>query len=266
LEVPNVLVCDYDKAFDVADVGGVADPNSVRFKQSIDQLPHLRAGNKFVKLDHENDTDPTTDSSAIKMYRTIYIEPPPNKLSGFPAPTLFTSGSICVCGEGAVGYIPYSVSGQQIPNTKYMLGRGPTLGDRSHDNDGLLMTKQMLTGDPQVLRVHKVHISPDPTDPVILIESRRHVQGDFMKFVNRGPDETGVTEQNTMFSIDHRGYISSIQIDHIDNNAESSLLQVQELAGRVETNANNISDDTARIDSLDDRLTSIEEQLRHLNQ
>jgi hypothetical protein len=269
LEVPNVLVCDYDKAFDVADVGGVADPNSVRFKQSIEALPHLRAGNKFVKLDHENDTDPTTDSSAIKMYRTIYIEPPPNKLAGFMAPTLFTSGSICVCGEGSVGYIPYSVSGQQIPNTKYMLGRGPAIGDRSHDNDGLLMTKQVETHvrivgtDSIVNRIHKVHISPDPTDPAILIESQR--DGHFMKFINRGPDETDVTEENTVFSIDKDGYIFSLQMVDIRNDAEGAILAFNGLAPSVNFNGLTLSDHDERLNAQADRITHIEELLRHMN-
>lgn len=267
LEVPNVMACDYDKAFDVADVGGVANPNDVRFKQSIEALPQLRAGNKFVKRDHENDTDPTTDSSAIKMYRTIYIEPPPNKLAGFMAPTLFTSGSICVCGEGAVGYIPYSVSGQQIPNTKYMLGRGPAIGDRSHDNDGLLMTKQVETHvrivgtDSIVNRIHKVHISPEPTDPAILIESQR--EGHFMKFINRGPDETDVTEENTVFSIDKTGYIFSLQLVDIRNNSDGAILMATELAGEVNLHGLTVSDHEARINMVDDRVTAIEEMLRH---
>ena len=267
LEVPNVMTCDIDKAYDAAD-STVPDP-LVRSQQRFNEMPDLLYGNRFAfnsfYHDHENDNDPTTDSSAIKMYRTIYIEPPPNKLSGFPAPTMFTSGSICVCGEGALCYIPYSVSGQQIPNTKYMLGRGPTLGDRSHDNDGLLMTKQMLTGDPQELRVHKVHISPDPTDPAILIESRRSDTGHFMKFVNRGPDEP-VTAENTMFSIDKTGYIFSLQMVDIRNNSDGAILIAAQLEGTSEEHTAKLSDHEERINLLDDRLTTIEELLRHLNQ
>lgn len=258
LIVPNVLVCDYDKAYDAADTA-VPDPFA-RSEQAFDQMPELDYGNKFrhtaVYPDHENDTDPTTDSSAIKMYRDIYIEPPPNKVAGFEAPTLFTSGSICVCGEGAYAYIPYSVSGQQLPNTKYILGSvSVNEGDRSHDNDGLLMTKQVET------RIHRVHISPEPTDPAILIESQR--EGHYIKFINRGPDETGVTEENTVFSIDKTGYIFSLQMVDIRNDASGAMFAFNNLAPDVNFNGLALSDHDERINLQDDRITAIEELLRH---
>jgi hypothetical protein len=267
LIVPNVLVCDYDKAYDVADTT-VPDPLA-RSEQAFDRMPQLDYGNKFrhtaVYPDHENDTDTTTDSSAIKMYRNIYIEPPPNKVAGFEAPTLFTSGSICVCGEGAYAYIPYSVSGQQIPNTKYILGSVSTSeGDRSHDNDGLLMTKQHETHvrfagtDSIVTRRHRVHICPDPTDPAILIESQREEGGDYMKFINRGPDETDITDENTVFSIDLTGHIHSTQIQNLHNEIAAQTQLFHQISGLAEENDINITYLTSQIDLLTARVTELE--------
>ena len=265
LIVPNVLVCDYDKAYDAADTT-VPDPLA-RSEQAFDRMPELDYGNKFrhtaVYPDHENDTDTTTDSSAIKMYRNIFIEPPPNKVAGFEAPTLFTSGSICVCGEGAYAYIPYSVSGQQIPNTKYILGSVSTSeGDRSHDNDGLLMTKQHETHvrvagtDSIVTRRHKVHISPDPTDPAILIESQR--DSDFLKIINRGPDETDVTDSNTVFSVDHTGHIHSAQIQNFHNEISEQTELFHQIGGLAEENDVNIMDLRNQIELLTARVTELE--------
>ena len=262
LVVSNVLVADYDEAYDEAD-SSLPDPLA-RSQQKFNEMPNLRYGNKFSYSagykDHNDDTDPTTDSSAIKMYRNIYIEPPPNKGAGFPAPTLFTAGSICVCGEGAIGYIPYSVSGQQIPNTKYLLGRQETIGDRSHDNDGLLMTLQKAVAE-ETTRIHKIHISPEPTDPAILIESNR--TGHFLKFVNRGPGQPVNETENTMFSIDSTGTIFSLQIINIRDAANAALTEVQQLAPVVEEHSNSLSDLFAHFYDVEGRVTQLEEQLRH---
>ena len=262
LEVPNVMTCDIDKAYDAAD-STVPDP-LVRSQQRFNEMPDLLYGNRFAfnsfYHDHENDNDPTTDSSSIKMYRSIFIEPPPNKAAGFPAPTMFTSGSICVCGEGALCYIPYSVSGQQIPNTKYILGRVGT-GDRSHDNDGLLMAKEVRTHvrivgtDSVVTRIHQVHICPDPTDPAILIESQR--DSDFIKFVNRGPDED-VTDENTVFKVNHIGHIESGQIQEILNNIENQTTMFHQVSGLAEENDINITDIFNELYLLKARVTQLE--------
>ena len=259
LNVPNVLIADHDEVYDVADTGP-RDPNAIS-SQKFNQVPTLLYGNKFETRDHINDADATTDSSSIKMFRTIYIEPPPNKPAGFMAPTMFTSGSICVCGEGAIGYIPYSVSGQQIPNTEYRLGRGPTLGDRSHDNDGLFLQKEMADG-----LLHKVHISPDPTDPAILIESNR--VGDFIHCVNVGPDQPVVDTfetQNTVFRVTSTGDISSVQMVDLIRVAYGAELMMEELAPQVERIVNEVSDNTAILQALQSRVTSIESQLSLVN-
>ena len=262
LRVPNVLIADYDEAFDNAD-SSVADP-LVRSEQNFNEMPRLRSGNKFSYSagykDHSNDSDPTTDSSAIKMYRNIYIEPPPNKVAGFPAPTLFTSGSICCCGVGGIAYIPYSVSGQQLPNTKYILGRPGNIGDRSNDNDGLLLMKQ-VTVAAETTRIHKVHISPEPSDPAILIESNR--TGHFLKFVNRGPDQPVNETENTMFSIDSTGSIFSLQMINIRDAANSALTEVQDVASIVRQHTADLSDFQELLYEVADRVTALEEILRH---
>ena len=81
LIVPNVMVCDYDKAYDDAD-STVPDPLA-RSQQKFNEMPELDFGNKFkhsaIYPDHANDNDATTDSSAIKMYRDVFIEPPPEQ-------------------------------------------------------------------------------------------------------------------------------------------------------------------------------------------
>ena len=81
LNIPNVFVADYDKAYDDADTN-VPDPIAVS-TQRFDFLPELQYGNKFKYsagyTEHTNDADPTTDSSSIKMYRDIFIEPPPEQ-------------------------------------------------------------------------------------------------------------------------------------------------------------------------------------------
>ena len=253
LNVPNVLIADHDEAYDVADTGP-GDPNAIS-SQKFNQVPKLLHGNKFETRDHINDADATTDSSSIKMFRTIYIEPPPNKPAGFMAPTIFTSGSICVCGEGAIGYIPYSVSGQQIPNTEYRLGRGPTLGDRSHDNDGLLMTVEKTTNLIGTT-VHKVHISPEPSDPAILVESRRTAP--FLKFIDRGPDETDVTAENTVFMIDSGGHIHcptivslGSRVDDIDSFSHGTQQRMELNLSDIETLQTQMFDLMTRVDALE---------------
>ena len=69
LEVENVFDAVHDEAFDTADTS-TADPNA-RMKQALDRMPRLVNGSRFIKKDHANDDDPTTDSSSISMYRTV---------------------------------------------------------------------------------------------------------------------------------------------------------------------------------------------------
>lgn len=216
LEVSNVFDAVHDEKFDEADQYQ-ADRNA-RAKQNLNDMPRLLNGSSFVKLSHENDNDTTTDSSSISMYRTIYIEPPPNKPAGFPPPTLFTSGSICVAGEGAFAYIPYDQYGQQLENTKYTFGRAEELGDRSHDNDGMLMQMQERYAAEGLFfnEVHKLHISPNPTDPAIVMYSnRRRHQSDYIRLYGVSP--AIYEDENTapIFRVASNGDIYSSQIDRL---------------------------------------------------
>ena len=229
LEIPYVFEAEYDEPFDDADTYN-ADPNA-RSQQKFDLMPQLLYGNKFVVTDPNNDNDTTKDSSAIKMYRTIYIEPPPNKVPGFMTPTLFTGGSLCVCGEGAVSFTPYNGTGNQVPNTVYLFGHAPQIGDRSHDNDGLLMIKGETGPTPD--RMHKVHICPDPSDPNILIESEKHFtdNGVYLRIINKGPE---VTEGfKIVFEIDSEGAIISDQM--INNQIEFRSLEEDVLSNKAES-------------------------------
>ena len=230
LEVSNVFDAVHDEKFDEADQYQ-ADINA-RAKQNLNDLPNLKNGSSFVKLPHENDNDTTTDSSSISMYRTIYIEPPPNKPAGFPPPTLFTSGSICMVGEGSFAYIPYDQYGRPIDNTKYTFGRAEELGDRSHDNDGMLMQCQERYSAEGLFftDVHKVHMSPNPTDPALVIYSnRRRHTSDYIRFYGVSP--AIYEDENTapVFRISSDGDIYSSQIDRLTQRME-----------RIETSINTI--------------------------
>ena len=213
LEVSNVFDAVHDEKFDAADT--YVGDKLARQKQNLNDMPRLKNGSQFVKLDHENDNDPTTDSSSISMYRTIYIEPPPNKPAGFPPPTLFTSGSVCCVGDGSFAYIPYHASGKQKNNTKYIFGRAEELGDRSGDNDGLMMQLEEHYGEPGDLRttIHRVHMSPNPTDPFLLVHSPRQRTGaDFIQIFASGI-ENSTDPRDAVFRITENGSISSMQIE-----------------------------------------------------
>ena len=211
IEVENVFDVVHDDDFDVADANTVADPN-VRSQQNFDAMPLVTAGMKFYKSDHANDNDNTDDSSSISMYRTIYIEPPPNKPNGYMSPTLFSSGSICTVGEGAFAYIPYDATGRQKTNCKYVFGRSLEIGDRSHDNDGLLMqemTREVVPGGFREL-VHRVHISPEPSDAAILIESERE-PADYITIYGSGPTQPKLAS-DALFRVTYDGDIVSKQM------------------------------------------------------
>ena len=138
---------------------------------------------------------------------------------------------MCVCGEGAVSFTPYNGTGNQVPNTVYLFGHAPQIGDRSHDNDGLLMIKGETGPTPD--RMHKVHICPDPSDPNILIESQKHFtdNGVYLRIINKGPE---VTEGfKTVFEIDLEGAIISDQM--INNQIEFRSLEEDVLNNKAET-------------------------------
>ena len=97
------------------------------------------------------------------------------------------------------------------------------------------------------MRVHKVHICPNPTDPAILVESRRNAP--FLKFIDRGPDET-VTEENTLFMIDSLGHIHNFQLNT--------------LTTRMDSTEHITSDTAARIEAAEGAIQELEEQFVYL--
>ena len=239
LEVENVFDAVHDEKFDDADQY-TADPNA-RAKQNLDVMPRMINGSYFQKNPHENDNDTSTDSSSISMYRTIYIEPPPNKPAGFPPPTLFTSGSICTTGEGCFAYIPYDDTGTQMANTKYTFGRAEELGDRSHDNDGMMMQYQerFMTEGMFLDEIHKLHMSPNPTDPALLIYSdRRRLESDYIRLYNISPIEAQTIDRAAIFRVDHKGTIHNLQLA----NMMDRINRLEDAVSTVIDNFNRLKD------------------------
>ena len=231
LSVPNVLVVDYDETYDTNDPN-VAQLNVVT-QLEFGSLPELLDDTRFVAHSPTGDVDVTRDHSAIRIYRDVYIQPPPNKAAGYGAPTLYTSGSIALCGDAAIGYVPYAGNGQQIPDTKYTFGRVGVLGDRSGDNDGMLMLKH--TGGYVSLGLHQLHICPDPSDPNILIQSRKDEGASYMKFVNIGPNVTAL-EENTVFEVLNDGYIKSQQLSNMNLEVISNEQMIRQNSVNTERN------------------------------
>ena len=215
LEVANVFDAVHDEAFDAADTT-TADPNA-RVQQNLNILPQLVNGMSFRKLSHTADTDPTTDSSSISMYRTIYIEPPPNKPAGFPPPTLYSSGTVCVVGDGHYAYVPYGADGHPKANTRYIFGRAEELGDRSHDNDGLMMLMEHRETGGYITN-NLVHMSPNPTDPFLVVKTDRdHNEANLIEIHNRGTE----IDSYPVFTLDRLGIIKSDQIESLEQRVAS---------------------------------------------
>lgn len=254
LSVPNVLVVDYDATFDTNDTNIARD---VITQLDFGALPRLIDDRRFIVDTALNDVDVTRDHSAIRIYRDMYIQPPPSKAVGYPSPTLYTSGSIALVGDSAIGYIPYSGNGQQLPNTKYAFGRVGVLGDRSGDNDGMLMQKDV----GNVL--HSVHIAPDPTDPNILIRSDKFrpegevVGVSYIKCVNVGPNITA-RDGNTVFEVTDSGYIKSTQLTHLSNNISGNEIMIRQIGTNVEQNMDLIEQLQLKMDDLLSRVAALE--------
>ena len=248
LSVPNVLVVDYDENYDTNDPN-VAQLNVVS-QLEFGSLPDLLDDTRFVVHDPTGDLDVTRDHSAIRIYRDVYIQPPPNKAAGYAPPTLYTSGSIALCGDSAIGYVPYAGNGQQIPDTKYMFGRVGVLGDRSGDNDGMLMLK--LTNS-----LHQVHIAPEPNDPNILVQSTKGANASYLKFVNVGPEVTA-QDSNTVFEVKDTGHISSSQMDGINVSINSNELMIRQNGVNMEQNIDLIETLQNQMYYLTSRITALE--------
>ena len=254
LSVPNVMVVDYDAAFDTNDSNIARD---VITQLDFGALPTIIDDRRFVVDSPLNDVDVTRDHSAIRIYRNVFIQPPPSKAVGYPSPTLYTSGSIALVGDSAIGYVPYSGNGQQRPNTKYAFGRVGVLGDRSGDNDGMLMQKDV--GNV----FHSVHIAPDPTDPNILIRSTKFrpdgevVGVSYIKCVNVGPNITA-QNGNTVFEVTDSGYIKSTQLTQLSNSIAGNELMIRQANSNMSMQEDQITGFQTQIADLAARVAALE--------
>ena len=79
-----------------------------------------------------------------------------------------------------------------------------------------------------------------------------------MKFINRGPDETDITDENTVFSIDLTGHIHSTQIQNIHNEISVQTQLFHQISGLAEENDINITYLTSQIELLTARVTELE--------
>ena len=192
----------------------------------------------------------SVDTNDVRIYKNLYMEP-----SGNPSvhPIIMTRGSIVTLQDGFFAYVP-TEGEQAIPGHVYTFGRQEFIGDLTHDNDGMNMRKTVANqDDPNQTLHHRIHLCPDPTDPSILICSKKHTnkdgfdfEGDYIQCRNVGP-ETPPTDANIVFQVNKDGDIKSQQIDNLvksttDNYADMTGLfgQLETLDNEVKTNENNI--------------------------
>jgi len=194
----------------------------------------------------------SVDTDDVRVYKNLYMEP-----SGNPAvhPMIMTRGSIVTLQDGFFGFVP-TEGQQQIPGHVYRLGRQENIGDLTHDNDGLNMRKTSANqDDANETLTHRVHICPDPTDPSVLICSKKHVsqngfnyEGDYIQCRNVGP-EKAPTDRNVVFRVDQSGAIQSEQMDELNQDRYQLLSDVSGMLGQLET--------------LDDKVDANESNIRY---
>ena len=208
----------------------------------------------------------SVDTDDVRIYKNLYMEP-----SGGVHPLVMTRGSIVTLQDGFFGFVP--TEGQhQIPGHVYRLGRQENIGDLTHDNDGLNMRKTLANqDDANETLTHRVHICPDPTDPSILICSKKHsnqdgfnFEGDYIQCRNVGPN-TPPTYANLVFQVDKDGDIQSQQIDNLVESTTNNYAEITGLLGQCETldsqirtNENNIRYDLI---GIGDRILNNEDDI-----
>ena len=165
----------------------------------------------------------------MEITKSIYIQPTPDSII---PPTLNTTGSIALQGNGKMGYVPQHPNGNTIAGSEYTLGRSSYIGDNSHDNDGLILRKREPNSDDNIERNHKVLMCCEVSDPNILIMSRKNQHAHYLRFANCGPDEH-MTSQNIMFEVANNGDIKSEQIDALVSTVADLFTTVNQLQTRV---------------------------------
>lgn len=125
---------------------------------------------------------------------------------------LLSTGGIALLDDAVLGFKPYDQNGQPLEaGNQYTFGRHAQIGDLSHDNDGLCL--RLINTVDGIKEAHTVLIAPNPTDPNIVIHSRKNT--DFMQFISCPDDDTLIREEDTVFSVTNRGFIHSDQMQQV---------------------------------------------------
>ena len=120
-----------------------------------------------------------------------------------------STGGIALLDDAVLGFKPYDQNGLPIDGSQFTFGRHAQIGDLSHDNDGICL-RQIANVDG-VQEAHTVLISPNPTDPNLVIHSNKNA--DFLKFIRCPDDADRITDNDTKFRVNANGYIFSDQMD-----------------------------------------------------
>ena len=124
---------------------------------------------------------------------------------------MLSTGGIALLDDAVLGFKPYDQNGLPIAGSQFTFGRHAQIGDLSHDNDGICL-RQIANVDGRE-EAHTVLISPNPTDPNVVIHSKKNA--DFMKFIRCPDDAARISENDTKFKITANGDIESNQFDAI---------------------------------------------------
>ena len=130
---------------------------------------------------------------------------------------VFSTGGIALLKDAVLGFKPYDGNTPLPAGNLYTFGRHAQIGDLTHDNDGVqLRSLNVVNGANQP---HTVPICPNPTDPNIVIHSRKNT--DYIKIVASPDDDPLVNELDVLFRIKHNGDIVSQQMSQIMNRLET---------------------------------------------
>ena len=172
------------------------------------------------------------NSTGLHLHKNLVI----SAYNGVGAPpTFYTSGTVAAVKDGQFAFVPYDDAGNQIPGHVYKFGRQTEIGDVTHDNDGMLMRKTAVDQDDGSTKPHLVHISPDPTDPNLLISSKKHYNKDgfvydgaYIRCQKTGPHEPASVD-DVVFEVDNNGRINSKQITDMASMGFEALSQTDVL-------------------------------------
>ena len=252
------IVCKTDQNNDQFTVSGVGE---VRCQDIGCDEAEFTQG---VSIGNNSDVA-VINSSGLQLHKSFVMSANP----GDAPPTFMTEGTVVAVKDGQIAFVPYDEAGNPISGHVYKFGRQTNIGDLTHDNDGMLMRKTALDQDDGSTKAHGIHISPDPTDPNILISSKKHVSQDgfnydgyYLRCQNSGPDEEP-TPDNVVFQIDNEGRIESNQIIDLAGLAQEAFeyTQVNEdrlnnLEPKVNSNLSMLGEMTADISDIDASSTN----------